>query len=308
MQLRRSRVPIAALVVCAAVAASGVVSTAALAAKPKEAKRDNFAFFDSRQSTASQKVLRGRAAKLDAEPSAAVDALRASLGNEGVVSIDPLTSTARVVARTDDFLTGSSSASAASVALGYVSANPAAVGLKSGDLGSLRLARDYVDIGGTHHLSWVPSSAGIPLFGNGLQANVTKDGRLINVLGSPVSSLSAPSTSPGINAEQAISAAKAELEVAIVPADSARPAVRRRRRRSPTVPPRHWSCSRRRRYPARLADDGQRRAGLVRARDRRTDWSRALPAQPRQLREPRPRVGLGVLSERPWAVRGGYAA
>ena len=24
--------------------------------------------------------------------------------------------------------------------------------------------------------------------------------------------------------------------------------------------------------------------------------------------EPRPRVGLGVLSERPWAVRGGYAA
>ena len=54
-----------------------------------------------------------------------------SLGNEGVVSIDPLTSTARVVARTDGFLTGSSSASAASVALGYVSANPAAFGLSS---------------------------------------------------------------------------------------------------------------------------------------------------------------------------------
>jgi hypothetical protein len=109
MQLRRSRVPIAALVVCAGVAASGVVSTAALAAK-SETKRDNFAFFDSRQSTASQKVLRGRAAKLDAEPSAAVDSLRESLGNDGVVSIDPLTSTARVVARTDGLLTGSSSA------------------------------------------------------------------------------------------------------------------------------------------------------------------------------------------------------
>ena len=220
MQFHRRRVPVVAFAVFAAVAASCVASTAALAANVKQAKRDKFAFFDSRQSTASQKVLRGRAAKLDAEPPAAVASLRESLGNEGVVSIDPLTSTARVVARTDGFLTGSSSASAPSVALGYVSANPAAFGLASGDLGSLKLARDYVDIGGTHHLSWEQSSAGIPLFGNGLQANVTKDGRLISVLGSPVRSLSAPSTSPGINAEQAIAAAKVDLEIAIVPADN----------------------------------------------------------------------------------------
>ena len=221
---RRSRASLSVVAALAALVCASTFATAASAANDaRHAKRDNFAFFDSRQSTASQKVLRGRAAKLDAEPSAAVDSLRESLGTEGVVSIDPLTSTARVVARTDGFLTGSSPDSAASVALGYVSANPAAVGLKSGDLGSLRLARDYVDIGGTHHLSWVQISAGIPLFGNGLQANVTKDGRLINVLGSPVSSLSAPSTSPGINAEQAISAAKADLEVAIVPADSLSP-------------------------------------------------------------------------------------
>ena len=102
--------PVVAFAVFAAVAASCVASTAALAANVKQAKRDKFAFFDSRQSTAAQKVLRGRAAKLDAEPSAAVASLRESLGNEGVVSIDPLTSTARVVARTDGFLTGSSSA------------------------------------------------------------------------------------------------------------------------------------------------------------------------------------------------------
>src|SRR4029079_19826491 len=100
------------------------------------------------------------------------------------------------------------------------SATPAAVGLAAGDLGSLKLARDYVDIGGTHHLSWVQSSAGIPLFGNGLQANVTKDGRLINVLGSPVKALSAPSTPPRINAGQALAAAKADLEIAILPAHS----------------------------------------------------------------------------------------
>ena len=155
------------LVVFAAFVAAGA-STAALAANPKNEKRDNFAFFDSRQSTASQKVLRSKAAKLDAEPSAAAASLRETLGNEGILSIDPLTSTARAVGRTDGFLTGPSSASAASVALAYVSANATALGLTSSDLGTLRLARDYVDVGGTHHLSWVQYASGIPLFGNGL--------------------------------------------------------------------------------------------------------------------------------------------
>ena len=59
----------------------------------------------------------------------------------------------------------------------------------------------------------------IPLFGNGLQANVTSDGRLINVVGSPVSALTAPSTSPGLNASQAIAAAKADTETTIVPVE-----------------------------------------------------------------------------------------
>jgi extracellular elastinolytic metalloproteinase len=216
MHLNRRWLPVAVLAVLAAVAAA----SAAHAADAKRAKRDNFAYFDSRQSTAALKVLRARAAKLDAETPAAVAALRESLGNEGIVSLDPLTSTARMVGRTDGFLTGSNSASAASVALGYVSGNPAAFGLSAGDLASLTLARDYVDVGGTHHLSWVQSASGIPLFGNGLKANVTKDGRLINVLGSPVSALSAPSTSPGINASQAIAAAEADAATTIIPAES----------------------------------------------------------------------------------------
>jgi extracellular elastinolytic metalloproteinase len=219
MHLSRRWLPLAVLAAVAALAAC-VSATAAQAADAKSAKRDKFAFFDSRQSTAAQKVLRNRAAKLDAETPAAVSALRESLGNEGIVSLDPLTSTARMVGRTDGFLTGSSSAPAASVALGYVSANPAAFGLTAGDLSSLTLARDYVDVGGTHHLSWVQSASGIPLFGNGVKANVTKEGRLISVLGSPVSGLSAPSTSPGINASQAIAAAEADAETTIVPADS----------------------------------------------------------------------------------------
>jgi len=203
----------------AAVAAMSVWASAAAAANVKEAKRDKFAYFDSRQSTAAQRVLNARAAKLDADPSAAVASLRESLGNEGIVSIDPLTSTPRFVGKTDGFLTGPSSSSAASVARSYVSANAAVFGLRAEDLSSLELVRDYVDIGGTHHLSWVQRAAGIPLFGNGLRANVTGDGRLINVVGSPVGGLTAPSSSPGLTASQAIAAAKADTETTIVPVE-----------------------------------------------------------------------------------------
>ena len=215
----RRRVAVAVLSAVAAAAALSIFASGALATNAKQLKRDQFANFDSRQSAASQKVLRGRAAKLDADPSAALSSLRESLGNEGLVTLDPLTSTVRMAGRTDAFLTGPSSASAASIAMGYVSANAAAFGLSAADLGSMTLVRDYVDIGGTHHLSWVQRASGIPLFGNGLKANVTKDGRLINVVGSPVAGLAAPSTSPGINADQAIGAAKADIGKTIVPVE-----------------------------------------------------------------------------------------
>ena len=59
-------------------------------------------------------------------------------------------------------------------------------GLNADELARLHLRRDYVDIAGTHHLSFVQSVGGVPVFGNGLQANVAKNGRLINVVGSPV--------------------------------------------------------------------------------------------------------------------------
>jgi extracellular elastinolytic metalloproteinase len=210
---------VAVLAAFAALAATVAWASAAAAANVKDAKRDKFAYFDSRQSTAAQHVLKSRAAKLDADPPAAVASLRESLGNEGIVSVDPLTSTPRFVGKTGGLLTGPSTSSAASVARDYVSANSGVFGLNAADLNSLKLARDYVDIGGTHHLSWVQSASGIPLFGNGLQANVTKEGQLINVVGSPVSALAAPPASPGLNASQAIGAARADTETAIVPVE-----------------------------------------------------------------------------------------
>src|SRR5215218_2910584 len=138
--------------------------------------------FDVRQTPASRAELRGRAAGLP--PAAA--ALKESLGVEGVVAFDPLTGTARAVGRTDGFLTGPSNAGAATVALDYASRNAAALGLTQQALSSLELVRDYVSIDGTHHLSYRQSIGGVPVFGNGLKANVAGDGRLVNVLGSPL--------------------------------------------------------------------------------------------------------------------------
>ncbi|HEY3184307.1 MAG TPA: hypothetical protein VGJ77_15820, partial [Gaiellaceae bacterium] len=175
--------------------------------------RDKKAFFDSRQSPASLKELRGRSRALPA----AAAALKDSLGVEGVVSIDPLTSTARMVGRTDGFLTGPSGANASSIALGYAKSNAAALGLTQQALASLELARDYVSIDGTHHLFYRQSINGVAVFGNGLKANVTSDGRLINVLGSPVADTSAATSSPGISQGEAIASAKRDVGFVTVP-------------------------------------------------------------------------------------------
>jgi extracellular elastinolytic metalloproteinase len=45
--------------------------------------------------------------------------------------------------------------------------------LTASDMRTFRLRRDYVDISGTHHLSWTQSADGVAVFGNGLQAAVT---------------------------------------------------------------------------------------------------------------------------------------
>src|SRR4029079_17686341 len=76
---------------------------------------------------------------------AARQELAASLGQQGVLQVDPNTGTPRVVARLDGFLSGPSSAPAASVALGYVRAHLAAFGLTTTDLATLHLTRDYMD-------------------------------------------------------------------------------------------------------------------------------------------------------------------
>jgi len=165
------------------------------------------AFFDSRQAGSSQKVLRLRSDAALAHPAAAVTRLRRSLGVQGVVSIDPLTGTPRQVARLNGFLTRRSSAAPAHIALRYVRNHPGLFRLDAGALAALKLRKDYVDVSGTHHLSFQQVRSGIPVFGNGLKANISRNGRIISIQGSPLASVSDLTAAPAISAAAARAAA-----------------------------------------------------------------------------------------------------
>ncbi|MCI0633054.1 MAG: M36 family metallopeptidase [Actinobacteria bacterium] len=135
-------------------------------------------------------------------------ALARTLGAQAVVDDDPVTGTLRFVGRLDGFLTGPSARPAADIAMDFVRANLTAFGLSEADLRTFHLRQDYVDILGTHHLSWVQRVGGVEAFPNGLKANVTSDGRLINLSGSPATGLSAPVASARLGATAAIAAAR----------------------------------------------------------------------------------------------------
>ncbi|HEY3530862.1 MAG TPA: M36 family metallopeptidase [Nocardioides sp.] len=113
----------------------------------------------------------------------------AGLGGQAIVDIDPLTGTPRQLGRLDGFLTGPHQGSARTIALDFVKSHLDALGLTSRDLSTFVFRKDYVDQLGMHHLSWQQRVDGTLVFGNGLQVNVTRDGRVLSVLGSPVSGL-----------------------------------------------------------------------------------------------------------------------
>ena len=215
--------------------AAGPVATAASGGQRADAATSSVAdrsegvkpAYDDRAggTPAARRALARESAMASSRP--ATEALRSSLGSEGVLEIDGLTGTPRQVVRLDGFLTARSGAPADRIAMDYVRAHAAAFGLRSSDFSTFRLRRDYVDIAGIHHLSWVQRAGGIDVYGNGLQANVTRDGRLLSVLGSPVSGLHAVAAGGRVaNGSAAIRTARADLgerSLGAGQADQARP-------------------------------------------------------------------------------------
>lgn len=133
--------------------------------------------------------------------------LRASLGWQGVVDVDPLTGTPRVVARLDGFLTQPSGRDAVDLVLDYVRANEAVFKLDTDDLAGLRLVSDETDAFGVRRLIWEQQADGIPAFDADLRASVTGDGRILNVMGSPIQDLAVPEQQASVGAGQAVSTA-----------------------------------------------------------------------------------------------------
>ena len=153
---------------------------------------------------------RGTAVRPSVRAVKARTALARRLGSQSVIVSDDLTGTLRMVGRLDGYLTGPSSRSASDVTMRFVRSNLRAFGLSRADLRTFRLRQDYVDVAGTHHISWTQSWRGISVFHNGLRAAVTKQGRLVNVTGSPVHGLRASTARPSVSSAAAIAAARAD--------------------------------------------------------------------------------------------------
>jgi hypothetical protein len=154
---------------------------------PSIASKERKGNFDAR--TPSARASLARAAKVVGKDTPAAEKFRDSLGSQGIVGIDENTGTPSQVTKLNGFLTPASSKKATQVALDYIKAHPEVFKLSESDLGTLKLRKDYVDDLGTHHISWVQVVDGLEVFGNGVKANVTKDGKLVSVQGAPVAGL-----------------------------------------------------------------------------------------------------------------------
>ena len=130
---------------------------------------------------------------------------------------DPLTGGLGLLAKRDGYLTGPQTASPRRIALDYLDSHRAAFGLGGGDLSGFELTRSYRSASGTTHLQWRQTYRGIPAFDEGLRANVSADGRLINIGGAPRPDLAVDSTTPRIGRAEALHVVAASASARVGP-------------------------------------------------------------------------------------------
>ncbi|MGW2522316.1 M36 family metallopeptidase [Streptomyces sp. NPDC001617] len=160
----------------------------------------------------SQQTLIRRDARLTkAEQRSGVRKLRKQLGAEGVLELDPATGTARQVAKLDGYLTQSTGSAPEDVVRQYLRAHPDVFGLSAAQVDALTLRKQYTDVAGIRQLSFTQSVDGVPLFGSGVKANVSRDGRLISVQGSPVRNLPSRLAAARVTGTQAKGAAVRDI-------------------------------------------------------------------------------------------------
>ena len=158
-------------------------------------------YFDSRVQAARASADRAASSKARA----AQAALRADLGAQGVVDVDALTGTPRVIQRLDGTLTGPAGGGPVAIARRWARANRAALGLSGSEVDALRLdRRTTAPRYGLTHLLFQQRYRRIPAFDNGLRVSVARDGRILSVSGSPLADPAVRSVDPRIGARAAM--------------------------------------------------------------------------------------------------------
>jgi extracellular elastinolytic metalloproteinase len=194
-------------------AATGTATADPLSTHESNGSLERPGNYDSRPGTLKTQLRDARGVIAKRGP--AFETFARGLGSQAVLDVNATTGTPRNLGKLNGFLTGKSPASAKSIALRYLRAHHAVLGLSARDLKTFRLTRQWSDIGGIHHLSFTQHARGIALFGNGLRANVAADGRLISIQGSPVAGLAhlaaAASTSPTLSASAARAASARDV-------------------------------------------------------------------------------------------------
>jgi extracellular elastinolytic metalloproteinase len=182
------------------------------AGEPHAAQPRNTAFYDAREGATAVQAHQLAAKATLASSRPATDRLRSTLGKQSVLQLDGLTGTVDQLGKFNGFLTARSSAPAAKVATDYIGKHLAALGLRGADMNTFRLSQSYVDVAGIHHLSWTQTVGGIHVFGNGLKANVTRDGRLLSLGGAPVSGMRVSGAAGGAVSSKAAAIAAARRD------------------------------------------------------------------------------------------------
>src|SRR4051794_25998254 len=138
-------------------------------------------------------------------------ALTKRLGTQAVVDVDNATGTPRMLAKLDGTLTGPSSASPTEIADAYVRSHLSDLGLTTSDLDTLAASTATTAPSGITEVRWAQSVDGIPSANTELRVNVTRDGRVLNVLGSPAHDMDVASTTPALDAGEAIRAVQDDI-------------------------------------------------------------------------------------------------
>ncbi|MEA2171759.1 MAG: extracellular elastinolytic metalloproteinase, partial [Solirubrobacteraceae bacterium] len=165
-------------------------------------------FFDARESAGAPS-----AARPSAKTQSARTDMQRSLGTGGVIDIDPLTGTPRQLIDTEGALSASRGGTRNDIALDYVRANLAPLGLTSADVDGLSAPDVVTGTDGLKVVHYQQLYKGIPAFDNDLRVAVDSTGRVISVGGSPRHDLSVADVSPALSASDAMAKAQADAGV-----------------------------------------------------------------------------------------------